>query len=167
MEELLLYNLSQTQIVETDFTALALKAAAEIGHPLTEGQAVELAYLLAGETAAVGTIAGHYCSQLVYDLENEHAVHTWARWAADLDNDQTPPIQRYTEYVVKRLNLARITLDGQEYLADEGTREGLDAFFSKSTDRLKSYLTSEQFYHFVQGRIHEGRMHPVAPEAAS
>lgn len=165
MEDRATYNLTQTQIVETDMKAIALSAAAEIGYALTEEQALALAYELADSKAAVGTVVAAYCAELVYDLENEHPVHTWARWAADLENDQTPPCQSYTDYVDERHHLERVMVDGRHYLADKGTREGMDAYFSKKTDRFKSHVTLEGFNRYVLGRIQEGRMQLVDPGA--
>lgn len=163
MEDRATYTRTQQQIVETDLKAIARGAAADSGYTLTEEQATELAYALADSQAAVTAVVADYCGELVYDLENEHPVHTWARWAADLENDQTPPAQSYAAYVDERHHLARILLDGQHYLADKGTRAGLDAYFSKKTDRFKSHVTQEGFYRFAQGRLDEGRMRLVAP----
>ena len=162
-------NYTRTPPIEPAFRALALKAAAEIGYSLTEEQtqalATELAIEQPGKPAALAAAVAAYCGQLVYDLENEHPVHTWGRWAADVENDQTPPCQSYTDYVDERHHPARVMVEGQHYLADKGTREGLDAYFSKKTDRLKPHLTYEQFLRFAQGRIEEGRMVLVAPGA--
>jgi hypothetical protein len=163
MEERGIYIL--TPPLETAFKALARKAAAEIGYTLTDEQVQALAYELAieqpGKAVAVATVVAAYCGQLVYDLENEHPTHTWARWAADLENDQTPPCQSYTDYVDERHHLGHVLVEGQPYVADRGTRESLDAYFSKNSARLKSHVTNEQFLRFAQTRIAEGRMKAV------
>lgn len=167
MEERGPYTLSPP--VEIAFKALARKAAAEIGYTLTQEQvqalATELATEQAGKPAELAAAVAAYCGLLVYDLENEHPVHTCARWAADLANDQTPPCQSYAAYVDERHHLGRVMLDGRHYLADKGTREGLDAYFSKYTNRFKSHVTLEGFHRYAQGRIQEGRMVLVAPGA--
>lgn len=169
MEERATYTL--TPSVETAFKALAIKSAAEIGYTLTQEQVLALAYELAhelpGSPAAVSRVVAAFCVEIVYDLENEHPVHTWARWAADVENDQTPPGQGYTEYVADRHHTGTVGISGQQYTADAPTLAGLEAYFSPKTNRLKPHLAQEQFDTFVQHRIAEGRMQPVAPAVAA
>jgi len=164
MEERAAYTL--TPPIEAAFTALAQKVAAEIGYTLTQEQAQALAYELAQELAdspaAQRRLAAAFCGRLVYDLEHEHPVHTWSRWAADVENDQTPPCQSYSDYVDERHHPEPVVVDGQRYLADRGTREGLDAYFSRKTGRLQPHVTPAGFARFLQDRIQQGRMNPAA-----
>ena len=76
--------------------------------------------------------------------------------------NRTPPqpIQNGPEAIARDAapELALVCVDGQQYQADAGTREGLDAYFCRKTDRLKPYLTRADFNRYVQDRIAQGRM---------
>lgn len=93
-------------VIESDFKPLGRAEAAKLGVVLTESQAVALAFVLAGSAAALEHVVRGFCADLPapeYNLDFEHPVHTWGRWAAALDNDETPPCQRYPDYVADQL----------------------------------------------------------------
>lgn len=163
MEARAVYTL--TPPIETAFKALALKASAAIGYTLTEQQVRDLAYELATELpstpAATAALAAGFCAGLGYDLENEHPVHTWGRWAHAVKNDETLPGETYGDFVESRRHVGQVGVSGQQFTADAPTLASLEAMFSKKTDRLKSHITQEYFDSFVRGRIAEGRMKAV------
>lgn len=106
------YSPTQRVIIEADYKPLGRAEAARLGVALTESQAVALAFLLACSTAALEHVVRGFCADLPapeYSLEFEHPVHTWARWAAALANDETPPCQRYPDYVAEQMDREQST----------------------------------------------------------
>lgn len=159
------YTPEQRVFIDRVFKPLAIAEAIDRRVTLTESQAVALAYVLAEAPEDLDIALTAFFAELPapeYNLEFEHPVHTWGRWGAALDNDETPPCQDYSEYVAERLHGATVTIGEVTYSVDAGTQVALEAYFSRKTDRLKPHLNTEQFMRLVESRIQEGRLVALA-----